>query len=39
MEFINFKKEFKKTELLEKAREEAKNLKYKEQIICTKKPH
>jgi hypothetical protein len=30
MEFINYKKEFKKTELLEKAREEAKTLKYKE---------
>ena len=33
MEFINFKKEFKKTELLEKAREEAKTLKYKEQVV------
>lgn len=33
MEFINYKQEFKKTELLGRAREEAKTLKYKEQVI------
>jgi hypothetical protein len=29
MEFINYKQEFKKTDLLVKAKEEAKNLKFK----------
>ncbi len=33
MEFINYKHEFKKTELLGKAKEEAKILKYREQVI------
>lgn len=33
MEFINYKREFRKTELLEKAHEEAKTLKYKEQVV------
>jgi hypothetical protein len=33
MEFINYKKEFKKTELLGKAKEEAKTLKFKQRVI------
>lgn len=33
MEFINYNKEFRKTDLLEKAREEAKTLKFKEQVV------
>ena len=33
MEFINYKQEFKKKDLLGKAKEEAKTLKYKDKVI------